>query len=565
MEKENRMLVAAAVLSLTGGIFRQDDPYKLGIAQFFAIAVLVVSYNVFLYVRRIDRERRRNVMRYSGMGFFTMGLMQGICMLRRMETADDRMSTGLGIAVMAVMLGAFLILLRAEKGITENVVMTVLFAGFLVRIFYVMMTDGLFFQNDITAFHLDCQGHLGYICHLFTNGRLPDVNPMTAFEFCQPPLYYAVSALFLKVYGFFGLLPGDPWNMDETLQLLPMMYSMMTIVFIDKIGKQMKLSCEGRLMAICFAGFLPYSVMMSGALNNDTLVTLLMVMSIYYTLKWYEKPDMKGMVIMAVCIGAAMMTKLSAVVIVPAVAALMLYRALLDREKWKAYLKQFICFGMISFPLGLWYSVYCAVKYQMPIGYVVSWGGDELQYIGMYDKWSRLFRFERALEYLAIRDDHINGFADYNIPVTLIKYATFGDSHYYLDSGLTRVTGTCIFWTNAVLFILMPLSAVVWCFCRDARRSCKILMLSAAAASLCFYGKFCFKYAHVCSMNIRYIMCAVYIGCMVVAAAAEEIQKRVTLKNTVLGNGCRKLMTALPLLYTVAVAALNVGMEILLP
>lgn len=564
MEKQNRMLAAAAVLSLLGGIFSQDALYKLGVRQFLVITALVVCYNIFLHIRGVERERRRNVMRYSGMGFFTMGLMQGVSMLRQMEAVDDRVRIGLGIAMMVILLGAFALLLKAEKGVTENVILTVVFAGFLVRIFYVMMTDALLFQNDITAFHLDCQGHLGYICHLFTNGWLPDVNPMTAFEFCQPPFYYAVSALALKLYGLFGMLPESSWDMDEILQLLPMMYSMMTLVYIDKTGKRMKLSPEGRLAAVCLAGFLPYSIMSSGALNNDTLVTLLMVMSIYYTLRWFEKPDMKGIAVMAVCIGAAMMTKLSAAVIAPAMAGLMAYRVWMDRKEWKTYLKQFLCFGVISFPLGLWYSVYCAVRYRMPIGYVVSFGGEEPQYIGMYDKWSRLFGFERAFEYLAIRDDHISGFADYNIPVSLVKFATFGDSHYYLDSGLTRTAGTFIFWINVILFLLMPLSAVVWCLCRDARRSYKIVMLSAAVLSLCFYVKFCFQYAHVCSMNIRYIMCAVYIGCLVIAAAAAELQKRAAFKSPALGNGCRKLMTAIPVVYAAAAVTLITGMEMLL-
>lgn len=566
MKRDNGMLAAAAVLSLIGGaFFRQDEPYKLTAVRLLVIIMLIIGCNVFLFVRRAEWEYRRNMLRYSGMGLFTIGLMQGICRIRQMENVEDTLRTGLGMAVAVILLGAFLLLLRAEKGVTENVIMTVIFAGFLARIFYAMMTDGLLFQNDITAFHVDCQGHLGYICHLYTNGRLPDVNPMTAFEFCQPPLYYAVSAVFLRVYGFLGLLPEIIWGVDETLQILPMMYSMMTLVFIDKIGKQMKLSPEGRLAAVCFAGFLPYSVMMSGALNNDTLAALLMVMSIYYTLRWYEKPDVKGIVIMAVCIGAAMMTKLSAVVIVPAMAVLMLYRAWKDREKWTVYLKQFVCFGVVALPLGLWYPVYCRIRYQMPFGYVVSFDEDALQFIGMYDKWSRLFRFENAFEFLTIRDDQVNSFADYNIPVSLVKYATFGDSHYYLESRLTQVTGTCIFWVNIVLFILMPLLFAVWCFCRDGRRMQKVFMLTAAAASLYFYIKFCFKYPHVCSMNIRYIMCAVYIGFITAAAAVIEIQKAAVSKSAVLGSFCHKLTVTLPILYSIAVIVLQVGMEMLLP
>lgn len=497
------------------------------------------------------------------MGIAAIGLIQGICLMRRMENIDDRLRTALGIVLAAVLLGSFLMLLRAEKGVTDNVIMTVIFAGFLVRIFYVMMTDASLFQNDTTVFHLDCEGHLGYICHLFTNGRLPDIDPTEAFEFCQPPLYYAISAFFLKALGFLGLLPENMRAVDEILQLLPLMYSMMTVVFIDKIGKQMKLSCESRLAAVCLAGFLPYSVMMSGALNNDTLVTLLMVMSIYYTFRWYEKPDVKGIAVMALCIGGAMMTKLSAVMIAPAMAVLMLHRAWKDRQRWIMYLKQFTCFGLIAFPLGLWHSVYCAVKYRMPFGYVVSFDESVPHYIGAYDKWSRFFRFERTFEYLAIREDRINNFADFNIPVTLVKYATFGDSHYYLDSRLTQVMGTCIFWINAVLFVLMPLMFVVWCLFRDGRLAQKMFILTAAGSSLYFYIKFCFKYTHVCSMNVRYIMCAVYIGCIAIAAAASEIQKWAVEKNAAAGSVCKTLVTVLPVLYAIAVIVLQAGMETL--
>lgn len=223
----------------------------------------------------------------------------------------------------------------------------------------------------------------------------------------------------------------------------------------------MKLSCEGRLMAVCFAGFLPYSVMMSGALNNDPLVTLLMVMCVYYTFRWYEKPDMKGILIMALCIGSAMMTKLSGGLIAPVMAVLMLQRAWKDRKNWTAYLKQFVCFGLIAFPLGCWYSVYCYIRYQMPFGYVVSLGEDEMQFIGMHDKWSHFFDFERAFEHLAIREDGIGNFADYNIPVSLVKFATFGDSHHYPLTELTNAVGTSIFWINMILFISMPL--FLWC------------------------------------------------------------------------------------------------------
>ena len=566
VKKENRLMVAAAVLPLFVGVFfGQDDPYKLNIMHFIVLTVLTAAYNIILFLRKAEWEHRKTVLQCSCMVFFAIGLIQGICLMRRTENISEHLRTGLGIALAVILLSAFLILLKTEKGVTENVITLVIFAGFLLRIFYVVLTQAEQFQNDATRFHLDCQGHLGYICHLFTNGKLPDIDPATAFEFCQPPLYYAVSAMFLKVFDFLRLLPENSFDWDETLQIMPLAYSMMTIVFIDKIGRQMNLSREGRMMAVCFVGFLPYSVIMSGALNNDTLVTLLMVMCIYYTFRWYEKPDMKGILIMALCIGCAMMTKLSGGLIAPAMAVLMLHRAWKDRENWTVYLKQFVCFGLISFPLGCWYSVYCYIRYRMPFGYVVSFDETEFQFIGMYDKWSRLFDFDRAFENLAIRADHIHDFADYNIPVSLVKFATFSDVRYYDASELTTVTGTGIFWTNAVLLLSMILLAVAWCFLRDGRLTQKIFMLTAAGVSLYSYVKFCFKYTHVCSMNIRYIMCAVYIGCLVTAAAVSEIQKRAAAKNVIGGKICKGIMVGLPIFYAVAVIVLEAGIELLLP
>lgn len=564
MKRENKLIVATVVLPLLVGVFfSQAEVYKLNSMHLIVLTALIVVYNITLYLQRADWEYRRTVLQCSAMGFVTIGLIQGVCLMRQTESISESLKMMLGLGLAVLLLAAFLLLLKREKGVTESVITMVIFAGFLVRIFYVVMTYALLFQNDITILHLDCQGHLGYVYHLFMNGKLPDIDPTTAYEFYQPPLHYAISAIFLKVFDALRLLPKNPqnWEWEEILQVLPLAYSMMTLVYIDKIGKQMKLSCEGRLIAVCFAGFLPYSVMMSGALNNDPLAILLTLMCIYYTFEWYEKPDMKGILIMALCIGCAMMTKLSMGMIAPAMATLMLQRAWKDRKQWIVYARQFICFGLIAFPLGLWHSVYCYLKYQMPFGYAHLLAEDSFQFIGTHDKWSRFFDFDRAFEFLAVRMDYVNDFADYNIPVSLIKFATFGENRYYQESTLTSIFGTGIFWANAVLFILMVLMFVAWCFLKDGRSMQKVFMLTCVAVTLFFYIQFCLKYTHVCSMNIRYIMGAVYSGCIVIAAAASGIQERIARKSVTGGRICKRIIIAVPVLYAIAVIVLKVGIE----
>lgn len=563
MKKENKLIVAAVVLPLlVGTFFTQTAAYKLSSMHFFVLTALIVTYNGVLFLQRAEWERRKTVLQCSGMGFATIGMIQGICLIRQSKDVGDNMGTGLGIALAVILLAAVLILLKTEKGVTENVITLVIFAAFMLRIFYVVLTMALLFQNDVTIFHPDCYGHLGYVYQLYTNGKLPEIDPTIAYEFYQPPLHYAISAVFLKIFAFLRLLPGDPRELEELLQVLPLSYSMMTVVFIDKIAAQMRLSPEGRLTVVCFAGFLPYSVMLGGSLNNDPLAILLMVMSIYYTFKWYENPNMKDILIMALCIGGAMMAKISSGLIAPAMAVLMLHRAWKDRKQWTVYLKQFVCFGLVAFPLGLWHSVYCFIKWRMPIGYAAYLDEDSVQFIGTHDKWSRFFDFNQAFDFLSVRMDYVHDFADYNIPVTLIKYATFGESRYYQASRLTHILGTGMFWTNAVLFVLMAVAFVVWCFFKDGRMMQKIFMLTGAAVSLYSYMKFCIKYTHVCTMNVRYIMGAVYIGCIVIGAAASGLQERIAARSEAGGRVCRKIMTAVPLLYAVAVIVLKAGMEV---
>lgn len=565
MKRDNKLIVAAVVLPfLVGVFFDQTAAYKLSSMHFFVLTALIVTYNVVLFIQRTDWERRKFVFQCSCMGFFTIGSIQGVCLIRNTEDFSDHLRTVLGIGLAVLLIIALLVLLKTEKGVTENVIMLVIFAAFMLRIFYAGLTMALLYQNDVTAFHPDCTGHLGYVYYMYRDGHLPDVDPTTQFEFYQPPLHYAISAVFLRMLEFMRLLPAEREGVEEILQVLPMIYSMITIVFIDKIGRQMKLSPEGRLISVCLAGFLPYSVMTGAALNNDPLAIMLMVMSIYFTFKWYDSPDMKGILIMALCIGGAMMSKFSSALIAPAMAVMMLQRAWKDRKQWVAYLKQFVGFGLAAFPLGLWHSLYCFIRYRMPIGYAAPLGEDSRQYIGNYGKWERLFDFDRAFEYLGVRMDYIEYYADYNIPVTLVKFATFGESQYYRDSWLTHILGTGMFWVNAVLFVLMAAAFVAWCFFRDGRAVQKAFIGVGAVVSLVLYVKFCLKYTHVCTMNIRYIMCAVYLGCITIAAAVSGLQERIAGKSETGGLICKRIMTAAALFYAIAVTVLMWGMETLI-
>lgn len=566
MKRENKLIVAAVVLPLlVGAFFDQKSAYKLSTMHFLVLTTLMVTFNGMLLLQRKDWQERKLALQCSGMAFFTICLIRCCCVLREAKEAGGILRISLGVLLALVLAAFFLLLIKSEKGVTENVVTLVIFAALLVRIFYVVMTPASLFQNDTTDFYPDCYGHLGYVYQLFTYGKLPDVDPTTAYQFYHPPLHYWVSVVFLKMFGLLGLLPEEQLDWNEILQILPLIYTTIMLVYIDKIGKQMKLSCEARFTVVCFAGFLPYSIMMGGALNNDPLSLLLAVMCVYYTFSWYDNPDRRGIIKMALCIGCAMMTKISAALVAPAMAVMMLQRAWKDRGQWKDYLKQFICFGLVAFPLGLWHSVYCYVKWEMPFGYAYPVEPDAPSFIGMYDIRSRFFDFHGAFDFLAISMYHTDGYADHNIPASLVKYATFGESTYYQTGRLTNILGSGMFWVNMVLFLLMAAAFVAWCCIKDGRGMQKVFLLAVAAVSLYAYAKFCVRYTHICSMNIRYIMVAVYAGFIVIAAAASGLQERIAGKSAAGGRISKGILVAVPVLYALWAVVLKAGMAVVLP
>ena len=152
MKKESSMLWAAAILSfLTGLVFLQDSDYKLTTVRFLLLAAGIVGYNVWLYFRKAAWECRRLIVQCSIMGLFTLALIQGICFLRVGTDEWNRIIVGGTIALFLLFAGWCLICAAWEKGISENTIALLIFGGFLIRLFYVVLTQAHLMQNDVES------------------------------------------------------------------------------------------------------------------------------------------------------------------------------------------------------------------------------------------------------------------------------------------------------------------------------------------------------------------------------------------------------------------------------
>lgn len=525
MKKENRLIIIMGVLSfLSVFIFDHDEQVKLTWPRFTGVMLVVAAICVAALFWKRLAGFRNSILAYVLTGAAVLSLQQITNHLRVAGLNDHTFLTMGSVLVGAVLLAAFACVVWGKKDIGQDHVLWLIFLIFMLRLFFQVLTQAHFFQNDVYGFNENEWGHLGYVYQLFTTGGIPDVNPMEHYQLYQPPLHYVICAGLVHVFQALGL---ELTGVDEYLQMLSLFYSVVTLVFIDKIGKQMNISEFGRFIIIGLCGFLPYGFIMSGALNNDPLMTLFMVMAVYFTMKWYQEPNFRNIIIMAVCIGCAMMSKVSGALVAPAMAVVMLMKAWQMRKEWLTILKQFVCFGCIAFPLGLWHPISRLIRYGMPIGFVPELDPALDQFIGNINKSDRFLNFEGALDKLSIQWGYGESFADYNIWTTLWKFGVFGETAFYDNNPVTQNVAMVTFYLTGILALALLAGTVLFLFARKQQVTNKILLIGSAGAIGIMFLKFCIMYPFICTMNIRYIMVAVYfMMIMLGAGAATGLSKR---------------------------------------
>ena len=78
--------------------------------------------------------------------------------------------------------------------------------GILIFVYagYILNTNCGTRQHDTRSLIWENGGHLGYIQYVLENWKLPDVNPTGYWCFSNPPLFYFISAIFVKIQNLLG-------------------------------------------------------------------------------------------------------------------------------------------------------------------------------------------------------------------------------------------------------------------------------------------------------------------------------------------------------------------------
>lgn len=509
------MPVTAAVLiiyCLTG-----TTAAHLSAAKAAAMFGMFVSFCAFYAAARIKGIK-------AGLMGLAAGLPCGFISYFALNAAFDSVNR-MTIECFGIMLRFFLfggtgcviltcvLLLCAKSFKTEDAVFAVLCAGFVLRAILVIFTPLNYYQHDVSGFGEGFQGfHDDYIMYIYEYWSLPNGDVRDFGQLYHPPLHHALCAVFFKLNSV--IFPGRAGEIN-VLKTLPFLYSSYFVLICHRIMKHFRIDGAPLVVTLSFISFHPQLLFLAIQINNDALMMVLFAASVYFSLKWYEKPEHTTILFTALTIGCAMMTKLSAGLVAFPVGFLFvcrLIKALKKTEKKDSVkagelIKQFVLFALLALPLGLWFPLKNYLLYGTPFTYVFEIDSTAHQDIWMFPAWQRLFAPSAdSLKMPFLTMNSSKPAVDYNIFLSLLKTSLFDERNFESEYLISTGRVMLVLGTAAALICIVCAVCVTLSLIRQKMMTAGFVsLLILSAVLLVSYVKFCFDYPVVCTESFRYV------------------------------------------------------------
>lgn len=440
-------------------------------------------------------------------------------------------------AAMCFIVSAMILKRSSSRGEidADTVVKLVIIAGIIMRIGYMLLTPCDLRGHDMKEFEINSRGHAAYILNIVENGSLPGSNRS---QFYQQPFFYLLGGGVSWIVNRL-LNCSDVFYIVDAAKTISCAASCMMLMLSEKMCDMLGLGKKGKLAAVTLTAFVP-ALFLACRVNCDALAGLFLTLAFMYTIRWRNYPSWKNTVILAFVYGCGVMTKIS--VAVMALFTLIVFIAKLvgvirkkERSTCVCIMLKYLVFGMISLPLGLWYSVRNFIKFQQPLTYVPAPGETSSLFTGDHSLLGRFLfpniktMFERPYIHLK---------RDYNMFEYSVKTACFGEFKYDIPS----VISILLEWAGYVLAVCV-LASVVKIIIREftakknGRKPEWSMLITIAvcgvfcASLLVFY----YRFPYTCSMDFRYMLFLVAPGAVVLARYCE-LCKAQWFRNTVRGS-----------------------------
>lgn len=422
---------------------------------------------------------------------------------------------------------------KLKEWIKKNKIFIIIFLlALIIRMVFIIKYPFKKAQHDVNG----TNGHLDYIETIYRKNRLPNTNQ---YQYYQPPLHHFISAMWLNV---FSKVIKNYNTLKESLQFVPLIYSMLLLIVVNKILKELRIKDKYKNLILIIMAFHPTFTILSGSINNDMLSILLIFCTLYELIKWYKKSDMVNTIILAIVTGLAVMAKTSgAIVSLPIMYIFLLqfYRAIKkgDKRKIFQYIGMYCVFGIISLSLGLWYPIRNYILFKQPILYVMDPNNQKL-YVGDNSLWSRFILFSKE-----IFVQYANPYEHHNIPIYLIKSSLFGEWSWSTNYICKYIYMFAIVANIAI--IIFSIVAMIREMISTRKRD---LIYRNIFLLLYFFNIISFitmniKLPYGCSMDFRYIVPTIFIGIYFIVLQSKKLQNEA--KNKLIYNTLMQISVVL--------------------
>ena len=357
---------------------------------------------------------------------------------------------------------------------------------------------------DVSDWNNITLGNLGYIQYLYQFKALPDFFDG---QFYHPPLFYILSSVIM------GIVYGPTGNVElafDVIQEFNLVISFLVSLYCYRFLRLFDVKGIRLVAGTAFFAGLPLLYNMGGCLNNDCLMTLLCLMTIFYVLKWEKRYEWTDIIKAALCMGLSMFTKTSAGLIAPGIALFFLYKLVKPgkEKRRKTIFFQYVTFGIISVPIGLFWLIRQNIRAGMPFDYIMPLFSkeDEAAALTSASVWQRL-GIPTWYQMTSPFPDYEDFRNSTNIWGQFIQTTLFDEGIFNYSVVIFRIIAVALIWIFAVLMIVLILRTISFAKDGNVRLPVKLLLFGIFAVLILSFVKFCFEYPYICTMHTRYIFC----------------------------------------------------------
>ncbi|MBQ9605722.1 MAG: glycosyltransferase family 39 protein [Lachnospiraceae bacterium] len=416
-----------------------------------------------------------------------------------------------------------------EKKQTQKIInISIAVIGILaaaLRLLYIYYTPTWRRQHDVIDFGAE-EGQAPFIEYFYNGHLLIDFDPREKWGFFQPPFHHMLAALWIHIQELVGI---GYEAACEHVQVLTLVYSLITLYFAYLIFRYFKLEGVPLLAAFTIAAIHPGFILMSGSINNDMLAIMFTVMTIYFGLKWNDERSWKYTIILAFTIGLGMMTKISAALVAPAIALLFVIRCIQGGiDSFAQYMKKFVVFGFICGPLALWSPIRNQILFGVPLNYTPEVGEGITASLA-----ARIFDVRSSIPYVS-RISNGDPYDEFNMLLGMMKTSLFGDEnfayamaeagHNGLGANLITAFGWILFISGTILAALGLYTTVRVLITKAYVESIVIRMYLGTIylVSVIMYIYFMISAPYYSSMDFRYVLYLVPLEALMLGLYIEK-------------------------------------------